>query len=235
MISRGRLSRGSSGFRRWRDSNFKRPQASLIVGQDHSIGALVDDSSYSSPQSICRPINTGRNYSTASYTRLAQPLISSHVTQISTRQLSASSSSTITEQITSILPETPEVVANATIWGATGLLLTNFHTYLHLPYWACISLTNVCVRSAMIPIAIRGAKTQIKFGSVSPEVQFIITGFTNDMKTIKSRGQFSEEGSFIYQQVFTAQGRLINMTLKTLRGIFTLKQINMLDIFKVRL
>lgn len=133
-----------------------------------------------------------------------------------------------------MLPDRPEVLANATIWGGTGLLLTNFHTYLHLPYWACIALTNVCVRSAMIPIAVQGARTQVRYGSVSPEVQYLITSFTNDMKLLGAAGRYSQEGSFAWTQASRGRMRMIYTTLSTLRGVFKLNQINLLDIFKVR-
>lgn len=148
---------------------------------------------------------------------------------------SSASSSSITEQLTSILPPTPEYLTNATIWGATGLLLTNFHIYLHLPYWACISLTNVCVRSAMIPIAIRGAKTSVKFGNISPEVQYLITNFTNDMRALKMRGIMSQVGSFTRQQSERGQRLIIKTTWQSLRGLFRMNKVNLLDIFKVRL
>ena len=142
--------------------------------------------------------------------------------------------SSLTEQITSLLPPTPPYLADATIWGATGLLLTNFHLYLHLPYWACISLTNVSIRAAMIPIAIRGAKTQIKFGNISPEVQYLISNFTNDMKALRARGAWSGEGSFSKRQSEQGQFRVIYSTVSSLRGLFKLNGVNLFDIFKVR-
>lgn len=84
----------------------------------------------------------------------------------------------------------------------------------------------------MIPIAIQGAKTQVKYGSVSPEVQYLISNFTNDMKALKSRGMFSEEGSVLSRQVLAGQGQVIRKTWQTLRGVFQLNNVNLLDIFK---
>ena len=155
---------------------------------------------------------------------------------ITTRHMSSSSSPsteyTITEQLTSYLPPTPDFITNATIWGGTGLLLINFHTYLHLPYWACISLTNICIRSAMLPIAINGAKTSVKFGRISPEVQYVLTNFTGGMKTLKIQGMFSQEGSFKAHQTWRAQLEVLTKSLSTLRGLFKLNQVNLVDIFK---
>lgn len=145
---------------------------------------------------------------------------------------SSSSSSSIAEQVASVLPETPEFLADATIWGGTGFLLANFHTHLHLPFWACIALTNVCIRSAMIPVALRGARTQVKFGTISPEVQYLITSFTADMKALRGRGMFSQEGSFRRMQSERGQAGLIRITWKSLRGLFKVHKINLMDIFK---
>lgn len=126
----------------------------------------------------------------------------------------------------------------------TGLLLTNFHTTLHIPYWACIVLTNIGIRSAMIPIAIHGAKTQVKLGSVSPEVQYLITSFTTDMTTLggkaaaaaaagQGQGQQSRNNYYV-NQLYKGRIVLIKATMETLRGIYRMKDINPLAIFKVR-
>ena len=141
--------------------------------------------------------------------------------------------SSAAEPITSQLPPTPDFVTNATMWGATGILLTNFHTYLHLPYWACISLTNICIRSAMIPIAIRGAKTSVQFGRISPEVQYLITCFTSDMKQLKAKSAYLKEGSVMANAYSMGQMQLMKTTLQTLRGLFRLNKVNLLDVFKV--
>ena len=143
-----------------------------------------------------------------------------------------SSSPSISEQITSYLPPTPEVLANATIWGGTGFLLINFHTHLHLPYWAAISLTNICIRSAMLPIAINGAKTTVKFGKISPEVQYVLSNFTSSMKTLKIAGMFSQQGSFKAQQTWRGQMEVMTKSLSTLRALFKLNQVNLIDVFK---
>ncbi|KAL3779010.1 hypothetical protein ACHAW5_010001 [Stephanodiscus triporus] len=145
----------------------------------------------------------------------------------------AATTTTPTEQLSSYLPPAPEFLANATVWGATGLLLTNFHVHLHLPYWACIALTNVCVRSSMIPIAVNGARTQVRLGTVSPEVQYLVTSFTNDMSTLgRMAGRNSRGGSFVRDQLYRGRLLLIKTTMETLRGIYRMKEINPLAIFK---
>lgn len=84
----------------------------------------------------------------------------------------------------------------------------------------------------MIPIAIKGAKTSVKFGRISPEVQYLITNFTNDMKALRSRGMWGQDGSFVARQMISGQSQVINVTLQTLRGLFRLNKVNLLDIFK---
>ena len=62
----------------------------------------------------------------------------------------------------------------------------------------------------------------------------MITHFTNDMKQLKSRSRFSQAGSFMSQQSDMGQMQVVKTTLSTLRGLFTMKQVNLWDIFKVR-
>jgi len=84
----------------------------------------------------------------------------------------------------------------------------------------------------MLPIAINGAKTSVKFGRISPEVQYVLTNFTGGMKTLKIQGMFSQEGSFKAQQTWRAQLEVLTKSLSTLRGLFKLNQVNLVDIFK---
>jgi membrane protein insertase Oxa1/YidC/SpoIIIJ len=84
----------------------------------------------------------------------------------------------------------------------------------------------------MIPISIRGAQAQVKLSSVSPELQYLITSFTNDMKTLNAAGRFGSEGSLVKKQVLAAKPRLVRQTLSTMRGLLTMKHVNLFDIFK---
>ena len=180
------------------------------------ISALEDD--HHSVYMSCNEVHRFRHPSTS--------------TRFISTDSSTSTSETITEQLTSYLPTTPDFITNATIWGGTGLLLVNFHTHLHLPYWACISLTNICIRSAMLPIAINGAKTSVKFGKISPEVQYVLSNFTSGMKTLKIANMFSQEGSFKSQQTMRGQMEVLTKSLSTLRGLFKLNKVNLFDVFK---
>lgn len=145
---------------------------------------------------------------------------------------SAGAAPTVAEQVSSYLPNTPEFVANASFWGATGILLTNFHTHLHLPYWSCICLTNVCIRSAMLPVVINGAKTQVRFGKISPEIQFILSTFQREFRDLRQRSSSSVVGSMMQQMLREGERRAITTNLQTLRGLFKLNQVNLLDMFK---
>lgn len=136
-------------------------------------------------------------------------------------------------------------ISTITIWGATSLLLTNFHTHLHIPYWVCISLTNICIRCGMLPVAIRGAKTSVKFGNIAPEVQYLISSFTRDFQKLKGVSSFSSStqyggGGTVIRlgdkvglvDTTKEQLRLVKTTISTLRGVMKLGQVNLFDIFK---
>lgn len=139
---------------------------------------------------------------------------------------------TLTERIVDHIPE------SITIWGATAFLLTNFHTHLHIPYWACISLTNVCIRGGMLPIAIRGAKTSVKFGNIAPEVQYLISSFTRDFQKLKASspeggGGVVRMGDRVgFVDTTKEQLRLVKTTVSTLQGVMKLAKVNLFDIFK---
>ncbi len=72
----------------------------------------------------------------------------------------------------------------------------------------------------------------MKLSSVSPELQYLITSFTNDMKTLNAAGHFGSEGSLVKKQVLAAKPRLVRQTLATMRGLLTMKHVNLFDIFK---
>lgn len=80
----------------------------------------------------------------------------------------------------------------------------------------------------MIPLVIRGAKTSLSIGVVAPEVQFLITNFRKDFGMLKKREEAS--GS---DDLRKAQLSLVRYTVESLRGIFRLHKVNLLDVFKV--
>mmetsp|Transcript_30335 Transcript_30335/g.45251 ORF Transcript_30335/g.45251 Transcript_30335/m.45251 type:complete len:595 (+) Transcript_30335:75-1859(+) len=147
---------------------------------------------------------------------------------------------TTIDTITNHLPESiTSLSSSITIWGATAFLLTNFHTHLHLPYWACISLTNVCIRTGMLPIAVRGAKTSVKFGNIAPEVQYLITSFTRDFQKLKASSPEgggglvrTGDGKVGFVDTTKEQLRLVKTTVSTLQGVMRLAKVNLFDVFK---
>lgn len=115
-----------------------------------------------------------------------------------------------------------------TIFGLTPILLTSFHS-LGLPYWTSIAITNILIRTSMIPLVIQGAKTSVGIGVVAPEVQYLITNFRNDFGGLRKR----EERLGGNAELRKAQYALVRYTVESLRGIFKLHKVNLLDIFKV--
>jgi membrane protein insertase Oxa1/YidC/SpoIIIJ len=126
------------------------------------------------------------------------------------------------------LPTLQCIEYTPTLFGLTPFLLTSFHS-VGIPYYSGIALTNILVRSSMIPLVIQGAKTSLGIGVVAPEVQYLITNFTNDFRMLKKKEQAS--GS---DELRKAQLTLVRYTVESLRGIFKLHKVNLLDIFKVR-
>ncbi|KAL7481752.1 hypothetical protein ACHAW6_007425 [Cyclotella cf. meneghiniana] len=118
-----------------------------------------------------------------------------------------------------------------TIFGLTPLLLSTFHS-LSIPYWGGIALTNIVVRSSMIPLVIQGAKTSVGIGVVAPEVQYLITNFRNDFVGLKQREEKVANGGGSSGELRKAQYALIRYTVESLRGIFKLHKVNLLDVFK---
>ncbi|KAL3781355.1 hypothetical protein HJC23_013439 [Cyclotella cryptica] len=118
-----------------------------------------------------------------------------------------------------------------TLFGLTPLLLSTFHS-LSIPYWGGIALTNILVRSSMIPLVIQGAKTSVGIGVVAPEVQYLITNFRNDFAGLKQREEKVAKGGGTSGELRKAQYALVRYTVESLRGIFKLHKVNLLDVFK---
>jgi len=107
-----------------------------------------------------------------------------------------------------------------TIFGLSGLLLTTFHSTLHVPYWTSICLTNILVRTSLFPLVVQGARTSARFAKVGPEVTYSISSFLRDFRQLKWKGDVA------------SQNYMLGITLKTLRGVFQLHKVNLLDNFK---
>lgn len=85
----------------------------------------------------------------------------------------------------------------------------------------------------MIPLVIKGAKTSLGIGAVAPEVQYLLSNFRNDFGLLKRKSDGG--GSYGYNETYRkAQLSLVRYTVESLRGIFKLHGVNLLDVFKVR-
>lgn len=90
-----------------------------------------------------------------------------------------------------------------------------------IPYWACFSITNVLVRTSLIPLVLHSAHTAARFAKVAPEVQFLVTIFQQDLQKQKKEG-----ASFGEQWMLTRQA------MQTLGGIYKIHDIHPLALFK---
>lgn len=114
----------------------------------------------------------------------------------------------------------PEFAQHYTVWGASGYLLTTLHMNGTVPYWACFSITNILVRTSLLPLVYHSAQTAARFGKVAPEVQFLVTLFQKDLKQQKREGAS-----------FGEQWTLFRLTMQTLGGIYKLHKIHPMAIF----
>jgi membrane protein insertase Oxa1/YidC/SpoIIIJ len=106
-----------------------------------------------------------------------------------------------------------------TIWGGTGVVLTTLHS-MGLPYWSGFAITNILVRTTLIPFVLHSAHTAARFAKVAPEVQFLVSVFQNDLKRAKDEGAPKREQRFLF-----------TTTMKTMRAIYKINKINPLAIF----
>lgn len=114
----------------------------------------------------------------------------------------------------------PEFAKQYSIWGGSAIILKTLHAQ-NIPYWGCMSLTNIFVRSSLLPLVIKGAKTSARFANVAPEVQFLVSNYTRDSKTLK-------DGNAAPSQ----RMELLVATWQSLRGIYKLHGVNPLDVLK---
>ena len=123
-------------------------------------------------------------------------------------------------QISSMTEILPDFVKNYSIWGGSAILLKTFHAQ-NVPYWGCMSLTNLLVRSSLFPLVIRGAKTSARFSRVAPEVQFLFSSYINDAKKLKDANAPPSQ-----------RLQLLYATWQTLTGIWKLNKVNPFDVMK---
>jgi membrane protein insertase Oxa1/YidC/SpoIIIJ len=118
----------------------------------------------------------------------------------------------------------PETVAHQqhfwSIWGASGWMLKTLHHDGTIPYWACFSITNVLVRTSLIPMVLHSAHTAARFAKVAPEVQFLVTIFQKDLREQQKNGAS-----------FGQQWTLFRLTMKTMSGLYQLYNVHPLTMF----
>lgn len=131
-----------------------------------------------------------------------------------------SSSIKAQRQISSMTEILPDFVKNYSVWGGSAIILKTFHAQ-NIPYWGCMSLTNLLVRSSLFPLVIRGAKTSARFSRVAPEVQFLLSSYVNDAKKLKDANAPPSQ-----------RLQLLYATWQTLTGIWKLNKVNPFDVMK---
>lgn len=122
--------------------------------------------------------------------------------------------------MTSFTDVIPPIFDNLQFWGGSGYVLKTIHMDGTIPYWACVSLTNVCVRTALLPVVLHGAHTAVKFAAVAPEVQFLVTLFQRELVVLKENGASPEN-----------RRKHLLMNFQTMRHIYKTHKINPLAIF----
>jgi len=114
----------------------------------------------------------------------------------------------------------PEFAKQYSIWGGSAIILKTLHAQ-KIPYWACMSLTNIFVRTSLLPLVINGAKTSARFANVAPEVQFLVSNYTRDIKKLKD-GNAPPSSKL----------QLLIATWQSLTGIYKLYGVNPLNVLK---
>ena len=120
----------------------------------------------------------------------------------------------------------PEFAQSWTIWGGSGILLKGIHHDGLVPYWLCMSLTNVAVRTSLVPLVMDGAKTSARLAKVTPEVQFLYSLFQQDLNRLKTR----DDGG---KSAFFERVNLFVKARQTLKGIYKLHKVHPFSMFKV--
>lgn len=99
-------------------------------------------------------------------------------------------------------------------------MLKTIHMDGIVPYWACFAVINILVRLLLFPLVIQGAHASARFAKVVPEVQFLVTLFTNDLKQMQKR-----KASLVERMA------LMRTNFQTLGGIYKLHKINPFAVF----
>ena len=122
---------------------------------------------------------------------------------------------------TDVLPCVPEFAQQWTVWGGSGIILKTIHHDGAVPYWACMAITNILVRSSLIPLVIQSAQTSSRFAKVAPEVQFLLTIFQKDMKGLRERNESP-----------VTQFLVMRATWQTLSALYKVHKIHPFAVFR---
>jgi hypothetical protein len=125
---------------------------------------------------------------------------------------------------TGILPSVPEFAQHWTVWGGSGIILKTIHNDGAVPYWACMAITNILVRSTLVPLVIQSAHTSSRFAKVAPEVQFLLTIFQKDIKGLRERNESP-----------VAQFLVMKATWQTLGALYKVHKIHPFAVFRAPL
>jgi membrane protein insertase Oxa1/YidC/SpoIIIJ len=126
------------------------------------------------------------------------------------------------------LPEALSSYSLPSIWGGSGYILKALHmdngtTFLSLgiPYGACFAILSIVVRCALFPLVLQGAHTSARFAKVVPEIQFLMTLFTNDWKQLRQR----KDSTWVEKYA------LLRTNFQTLSALYKLHNIRPLAVF----
>ncbi len=114
----------------------------------------------------------------------------------------------------------PEFAKNYTIWGGSAIIFNTLHAH-DIPYWACMSLTSIAIRTALFPLVVKGAKTAVRNSKSAPEIQFVMSLFLKDNQKLKEANAPPSQR----MQLWTA-------LWQSARGIWKLYKVNPLDVLK---
>jgi len=120
----------------------------------------------------------------------------------------------------------PDSMSNFTFWGGAGWMIHTLHLDGTIPYWICMSLCAVTVRTALLPVVIQGAHTSAKFAAIAPEVQFLLSLFQNDLKMLQQSKETQKQ-----RQKY----QLFGLAWRNLSAIYKKYDFHPLSIFKAPL
>ena len=167
-----------------------------------------------------KPISMPINYFRTNHPFTSSP---SPSTRLSKNYQQKSYMQTPTRDISSVADLIPEFAKEYSVWGGSAIILKTFHGY-NIPYWGCMSLTNILVRTSLFPLVIKGSKTAGELAKVAPEVQFLYANYISDTKRLKDAYKGYPPPS--------RRSELFVAAFQSWRGVYKLHKVHPLDVFK---